>query len=54
MQIIARQRDDYERAVYAAKISVYNPEMLIFLDETGFDKQKCVKALCLQLQRQAS
>ena len=38
MQIIARQRDDYERATCATEMSVYNPEMLIFLDETGIDK----------------
>ena len=43
MQIIARQRDDYERAVYAAEMSVYNPEMLIFLDKTGFDKRNVLR-----------
>ena len=38
MQIIARQRDENERAMYAAEMPIYSPEMLIFLDETGFDK----------------
>ena len=43
MQIIARQRDDHECAVYAAEMSVYNPEMLIFLNETGFDKRNVLR-----------
>ena len=43
MQIITRQSDDYERAVYTAEMSVYNPEMLLFLDETGFDNQNMLR-----------
>ena len=43
MQIIARQRDDYERAMYAAEMTAYSPEMLIFLDETGFDRRNVLR-----------
>ena len=38
MQIVAKQRDDYERAMFATEMSVYDPDMLIFLDETGCDR----------------
>ena len=38
MKLIARQRDEFTRAIYAAEVSLYNPEMFIFLDETGSDR----------------
>jgi hypothetical protein len=34
MQIVAKQRDEYERAMFATEMSVYD---LVFLDETGCD-----------------
>ena len=42
MVIVAR-RDEYNRAMFAAKMTVYNPEMLIFLDETGFDRRNVLR-----------
>ena len=42
IQVIARQRDDFERAMYAAEVSVYKPEMLIFLDETWCDRRNAM------------
>ena len=30
MQIVTKQRDEYERAVFATEMSVYDPDMLIF------------------------
>ena len=38
MKLIARQRDEFTRAIYAAEVPLYNPEMFIFLDETGSDR----------------
>ena len=35
MQIIAQQRDELERRRFVSELTVYNPEMFIFLDETG-------------------
>ena len=29
--------------MYAAEMSIYSPEMLIFLDETGFDKRNILR-----------
>ena len=39
MQMIARQRDELERLRFVSELTVYNPEMFIFLDETGSDKR---------------
>ena len=30
MQVVAKQRDEYERALFAAEMSVYDPDMLLF------------------------
>ena len=43
MKIVAKQRDDYERAMFAAEMSVYDPEMFIFLDETGCDRRDVLR-----------
>ena len=43
MVIVARQRDEYDRAMFAAEMTAYNPEMLIFLDETGFDRRNVLR-----------
>ncbi|MDD9817574.1 MAG: hypothetical protein OXU61_05515, partial [Gammaproteobacteria bacterium] len=37
LQITAIQRDEFLRQQYVSDISIYNPEMLVFLDETGAD-----------------
>ena len=39
MQMIAQQRDEVERSRYVSELTVYNPEMFIFLDETGSDRR---------------
>ena len=38
MRMVARQRDELTRAINAAEVALYNPEMFIFLDETVSDK----------------
>ena len=43
MQIIARQRDEVERAIYREEISIYKKEMLIFVDESGFDRRNALR-----------
>ena len=42
-KLIARQRDEFTRAIYAAEVSLYNPEMFIFLDETGSDRRNALR-----------
>ena len=37
MHHIALQQCDHKRAKYMAEISMYDPSMLVFIDETGFD-----------------
>ena len=37
MQLIAMQRDDDLRAQFSIDVSLFKPEMLIFIDETGSD-----------------
>ena len=39
LKIAASQRDDLVRANFASEVSMYNPEMLIFLDESGSDRR---------------
>ncbi|KAK3748974.1 hypothetical protein QZH41_019095 [Actinostola sp. cb2023] len=36
---IALQRSDVLRAFYRAEISLYDPEMMVFVDESGFDER---------------
>ena len=43
MQLIAKQRDELKRASYAIELSVYRPEMFIFLDETGCDRRNVLR-----------
>ena len=38
MKLVAIQRDDGVRAQFVSDVSLYEPEMLIFIDETGSDK----------------
>ena len=39
MRVVAKQRDDLSRAIYAEEVRLYNTEMFIFLDETGSDRR---------------
>ncbi len=41
--LIAKQRDEQIRAVFAMDVSVYTPEMLVFLDETGADRRNAMR-----------
>ncbi len=50
MQIIAKQRDDLYLATYAAELSVYKPEMLIFLDEIGCDRRNVLRRYAYSLR----
>ena len=43
LRIAALQRDDFLRAQFAHEVSVYNPEMFIFLDETGSDRRATIR-----------
>lgn len=39
------QRDNYFRQKYATDVSEYQPEMLVFLNETGADHRNSVRQL---------
>ena len=43
IQHIALQRSDECRAKFMAEISMYDPSMLVWIDESGFDKRDCVR-----------
>ena len=43
MAHIAIQRDEYFRQKYLMDVSVYQPEMFIFIDETGADQRNCLR-----------
>ena len=43
MRIVAKQRDDLLRAIYAAEMALYNADMFIFLDETGSDRRNALR-----------
>lgn len=43
LRIVAIQRDDFLRSQFAYDVSIYEPEMLIFLDETGSDKRNTIR-----------
>ena len=43
LKIAASQRDDLVRANFVSEVSMYNPEMLIFLDESGSDRRNCIR-----------
>ena len=43
MTLIARQRDDDLRMLFAMDVSLYDPEMLIFMDETGADRRNLLQ-----------
>ena len=40
LQITAIQRDEVLRAQFVAEVSMYRPEMLVYLDESGCDRRQ--------------
>ena len=44
LKLYAVQRDDNLRAKFASDVSLYNLDMLIFLDETGTDRRDSLRA----------
>ena len=43
LKIVAQQRDEFLRSMYISEVSIYDPEMLIFLDETGSDRRASIR-----------
>uniref|UniRef100_A0A1X7V9X1 Tc1-like transposase DDE domain-containing protein n=1 Tax=Amphimedon queenslandica TaxID=400682 RepID=A0A1X7V9X1_AMPQE len=43
MRFVARQRNEFTRAIYAAEVALYDPGMFIFLDETGSDRRNVLR-----------
>ena len=43
LRIVAIQRDDFLRTQFVSDVSIYEPEMLIFLDETGSDRRNNIR-----------
>ena len=43
IQVVALQRSDYCRAKFMTEVSCYDPSMLIWLDESGFDKRNAMR-----------
>ncbi len=43
MVLVAKQRDEYLRTTFTIDVSVYQPEMLVFLDETGADRRNTIR-----------
>ena len=43
LRIAATQRDEVLRQQYITEVSIYNSEMLIFLDETGADRRNALQ-----------
>ena len=43
IQLVARQRDEMLREIFASEVTIYNSDMLIFLDETGCDRRDVLR-----------
>ena len=43
MRLTALQRDQFLRLQFVSDVSIYDPDMLIFLDETGSDRRNCIR-----------
>ena len=43
MQIIAKQRDEELRSKFRNDVTVYEPHMLVFIDESGFDRRNSLR-----------
>ena len=42
--ITATQRDEFLRKQFISDVSVYNPDMLVFIDETGADRRNLLRS----------
>ena len=43
LKMVAKQRDEELRAQFACDVNMYDPEMLVFLDETGSDRRNSLR-----------
>lgn len=43
LKVVAAQRDEYIRQLYISDISMYSPDMLVFVDETGADRRNSIR-----------
>ena len=43
MQMVAAQRDAELRSAYRDDIALYQPHMLVFIDETGTDRRDSLR-----------
>lgn len=50
LQISALQCSEFLRQCYMEEVSVYSPEMLIFLDETGTDRRNTIRRCGYSMQ----
>ena len=53
-KIATLQRDDFLRSQFVSDVSMYEPEMLIFLDESGSDRRDSSRRLWLQFTRETT
>ena len=40
----ATQRDELFREQFISDVSIYNPDMLVFIDETGADRRNLLRS----------
>ena len=43
LQVTALQQDEFLRRQFVSEVSIYSPEMLVFIDETGTDRRSLVR-----------
>ena len=43
LKVTALQQDEFLRQQFILEVSVYSPEMLVFIDETGTDHRNLVR-----------
>ncbi len=43
LRVAAPQHDDFLRFQFVSDVSIYDPETLVFLDETGSDRRTCIR-----------
>ena len=51
---VALQRSDLLRSKFRDNISIFTPDMFVFIDETGSDQRDLPAKVRLQLERKAS
>ena len=54
MQIVAKQRDEFQRCRYVTELTVYKADMFIFLDETGCDRRNAMRRYAYSWRGQPS